>query len=1253
MMPDGCDADISFLAPGSTLRNVCPLSCEDCSPPAPEPEPAPDTSPHTMCFPGAFHASNSTENSTCTDDPDGHLAVVGGCGPAIFELGCDYDVVDGFLPQLPIGTLLRHICKWSCGGCEVNASFEFFPGGSVLDKLVVTDHHFRARGLRDQRTVIHGAKFSNLVVPAECPVPTEQGFRQGATCNGGALFAKPMMAGGYQSPGVWKGDTIVEVSWSKFMHNSACANGVEYVGQNHQYLYCSSGICLCNNTDMPCGDCPPPADSAATIPCRRTRVCESGKGGAIYAEGVFLTVRNSEFESNTASAGGGGGIYIQQLLDMDTTLDIVSSRFVDSDIATSNADVTVASTLIATTRALDHFLLSVFHSQGWKPEYLLGPIVTITNVTLRSATSLAVGLLQYEGTKGAKVSDTTFAPFTNGISVIMSTLGGCQQHPCEPGHACEYTDYSLSCTRCPPPNVGLDGLSCLPCPAGTGPSADATRCDRCSGNSASSTGTCLPCPAGTAVDEDRYRCNDVSLPDGDVSDPSVALQVLRSTNLLPQTTFQLEVDDVNAVTGPGAARDALKTNLQTDIAESLGIDISVIEVSGIRPLKVAGRRALQTGASGANVAFDLKFILMAAATSVQHIEDIKEQLLDPASALRTSSTAGRIDATVGPRFSFVCPAGLMRELGASACISCTDRSTYTDDGQTCKPCPNNQAPNSVGDGCTCKDNFYDSSAGRVVCYAVGEDFEQSDLHNVGAVSENDRCQLCGHCVTCNVGVAILNRGFAVSETVRLALPATQVALRAPVAVFACPLDGCPGQASPSSNETQACSTGFTAGLCSVCDGEAGYVRDGTVCTHCDTGSSITVLAPVLGTLLIAGIVYQQTAKCREKRAAASEAASAPAGVVTFVGGLMIQIKILIGLMQITTQLPVTLTIRYPDVFARLLKVIGIVLLDIFDVFRIDCLSPLSLHAKFVIIMLLPVVGIAFVQILRCVSNRGATPEQAATNHARAAYRSFFVIFLLYPLLSRTTFSIFRCQTLATGERWHEEDFSIDCDSTAHTVIVVVDMFCILIYPVGIPVVFLVLLWRDERSRNLKAPETVEQAAITTNEDEVVAMVAPAAANASSSYDFLRQDYTPKYYYYEIVVLSEKLLLTGLLIFVDQGSVFQAFVGGCVAFVFFAVQVKCEPFVNPIDNLLKAAAEAQLFLTLFISVVLRTDLGKDALSEDAYGGILVAALFAAPSIELLFGFKRLLCHISKSDLSPTLTPSDGAGTKPADVAEKQP
>jgi hypothetical protein len=55
--------------------------------------------------------------------------------------------------------------------------------------------------------------------------------------------------------------------------------------------------------------------------------------------------------------------------------------------------------------------------------------------------------------------------------------------------------------------------------------------------------------------------------------------------------------------------------------------------------------------------------------------------------------------------------------------------------------------------------------------------------------------------------------------------------------------------------------------------------------------------------------------------------------------------------------------------------------------------------------------------------------------------------------------------------------------------------------------------------------------------------------------------------------------------------------------------------------LKAVAEAQLFITLFISVVLRTDLAKDALTEDNYGAVLIGSFMAAPSVQLLFTLNK--------------------------------
>ena len=101
---------------------------------------------------------------------------------------------------------------------------------------------------------------------------------------------------------------------------------------------------------------------------------------------------------------------------------------------------------------------------------------------------------------------------------------------------------------------------------------------------------------------------------------------------------------------------------------------------------------------------------------------------------------------------------------------------------------------------------------------------------------------------------------------------------------------------------------------------------------------------------------------------------------------------------------------------------------------------------------------------------------------------------------------------------------------------------------------------------------------------------------------------------QVVVLLEKLILTGLLIFIDQGSTFQAFCGGIVAFIFFAVQCSTRPYVSMTDNILKAVSEAELFITLFISVILRTDAaeGHDAITANQYGSILTVVFFAAPT-----------------------------------------
>jgi hypothetical protein len=324
---------------------------------------------------------------------------------------------------------------------------------------------------------------------------------------------------------------------------------------------------------------------------------------------------------------------------------------------------------------------------------------------------------------------------------------------------------------------------------------------------------------------------------------------------------------------------------------------------------------------------------------------------------------------------------------------------------------------------------------------------------------------------------------------------------------------------------------------------------------------------------------------------------------------MVQAKILIGMFQITVELPDTLNLNYPEPFALLLRAVRVLIMDVFAIVKIECVTPLSVHSKFILVMLLPVASVGLLQLVRRVSDwkiaRGdlagvAKDRQRDENRTTAAYRTYFIIFLFYPLLSRTVFRMFACQelhhdksTLVT-ESWHVDDYSIDCNGPTHGIYKVVAGVFIFIYPIGIPLVFLLLLWKDKKRRTQSRPEL----------------------GKSSSVDFLRRDYRDDYYYFEVVTLMEKLLLTGILVFIKRGTIFQAFTGGCIAVVFLGVHCWVWPYKEQTDNALKTFAEGQLFLTLFISVILRTQLEREPLEFDDYGMILSVVFCVTPTMEII-------------------------------------
>jgi hypothetical protein len=228
-------------------------------------------------------------------------------------------------------------------------------------------------------------------------------------------------------------------------------------------------------------------------------------------------------------------------------------------------------------------------------------------------------------------------------------------------------------------------------------------------------------------------------------------------------------------------------------------------------------------------------------------------------------------------------------------------------------------------------------------------------------------------------------------------------------------------------------------------------------------------------------------------------------------------KILIGLAQILSELPAALALTFPPAFTAVLNAMKVFLLDIFEVFHMDCIQPLSVHVKFSVIMVVPPLAIGIIQLLRRIADARAPHEELAEcraqNKAKAAYRTFFMIFLLYPLLSRSAFHMTptACWSLSPGETWHMDDLSIDCASATHVGFMIIGAICIVIYPIGIPVTFLFLLFRNEMPGVVHPHDTT-----------------PAPEAKHSAYEFLKKDFKKKYFYFECVNLFEKLLCSNAL-----------------------------------------------------------------------------------------------------------------------------
>merc|ERR1712166_207430 len=156
--------------------------------------------------------------------------------------------------------------------------------------------------------------------------------------------------------------------------------------------------------------------------------------------------------------------------------------------------------------------------------------------------------------------------------------------------------------------------------------------------------------------------------------------------------------------------------------------------------------------------------------------------------------------------------------------------------------------------------------------------------------------------------------------------------------------------------------------------------------------------------------------------------------------------------------------------------------------------------------------------------------------ADAAGRVFLSAFLLYPGLTQKIFDGFGCRDLGYGQTVLMVDYTIDCETAEYYTLLTVCIGLMFAWSIGLPVI----LWLSMFSVRKLIRE----------EDE----------DTLQMYDFILGDYKTEFWYWEVIELTRKLILTGLIGMIGRGTVGQSVTCTVVAFVFFAITFRYQPFI---------------------------------------------------------------------------------------------
>ncbi len=377
-----------------------------------------------------------------------------------------------------------------------------------------------------------------------------------------------------------------------------------------------------------------------------------------------------------------------------------------------------------------------------------------------------------------------------------------------------------------------------------------------------------------------------------------------------------------------------------------------------------------------------------------------------------------------------------------------------------------------------------------------------------------------------------------------------------------------------------CDNGYEGPLCEVCS--PGYYKQLQTCTQCPSKRWIVGQLSIIATIVVIVIVVFVCISKRQNKTGKHR---------HLIGMLLSKLKIVIGYYQVTNGLLQTFSyIKWPGSLEVIAKYSGILQMDVLQIAPIQCLFSqfrMDAFGNLLVMMLINAATIALsvigygvrrVLILKSRNLKDDEKSREISQTKEVVLRNlFFFLYVTYLSTCAKTASVLplACQEVCRDEReefcysYIKADYSIQCQGTKYNHWLIV-AYISTAYIIALPASSLIVLWRQRKSLLSAA--------------DADALHPDSGTEIVSGLRFLYENYNDRSWYWELVEMTRKVILTSALILVGQES--RSYIG--LAWVIAGMYGMLFSWIKPIndvtENRLMATSLAVTVVNLGIGAV---------------------------------------------------------------------